>query len=50
MRLFKYVKELSETQQLKREFLSPYEMKGKNVFQEDLVITQISTGPNCLKK
>ncbi len=50
MQLFKYFKEQSKTQKIKKEFLSPYDLTEKKACQKETVITQISTGPNCLKR
>lgn len=50
MQLFKYLKEQSETQRIKKEFLSPHNLIEKNTNQEEIVITKLSTGPNCLKR
>ena len=48
MQMFKYQKEASITTKLKKEFLCSYDLTEKNILTEKKV-TEISTGPNCLK-
>ena len=50
MQLFKYLKEPSQTQRIKKEFLSPWDITEKNTNQEEIAIAELSTGPNCLKR
>ena len=50
MQLFKYLKQPSQPQRIKKEFLSPYDLIEKNTNQEEMSITKLSTGPNCLKR
>ncbi len=48
MQLFKYQKEKNQTQIIKKEFLKSF--NPTDIIYEEVYPTELSTGPNCLKR
>ena len=49
MQMFKYQKDPTLTQKIKKEFLIPHDLSDPLCLEDEMIVTEHSTGPYCLK-